>query len=277
MVFSNLSPQTKTKAGLVLLGFSLGMVSGSLCAPMYPPALADEPLRGNVEETGVAPQESTFNPAVPMAVPVIKKKKLKGAAQDDGSALQGQADDGNSNLQKMQGQLDDLDHLKGSAQEDGAPLKATLTQEQLQSADPDADDQMLSVEWDKWHNRLLWSIQSGVTEIVNNPENMVPHFDQERGKVIMAPNIPLGTKATFWVKVSSTRRVLDAKILQSSGNSGYDKALLDAIYSLDGSNILKYPSGSKRKVVNEAATIFTSDKGGREYFKFGDTERYRAP
>jgi len=240
-----------------------------------PSAQADDPLKGNVEETGVAPVEPVFNPEVPMAVPVMKPKPLKATIKQD--ALQGEADDDGAALQGMQGKTDDSGPLKGSAQDDGAPLKATLTQDQLQSMDPDADDQMLSVEWDKWHNRLLWAVQSGVSEIVNNPENMVLHFDAQRGKVILAPNIPLGTKATFWVKVSNDRRVLDARILQSSGNAGYDKALLDAIYSLDGSGILRYPSGSKRRVVNEAASIITSDKGGREFFKFGDVEKYKAP
>ena len=222
------------------------------------------------EETGLAP------PEVPMAVPVMKKKKLQGTADDN--ALKGQADDTDSRLKDMMGAIDDSGPLRGSAQDDNPhALKATLTQDQLQSEDPDRDDQTLSVEWDKWHNRLLWSIQSGVSEIVNSQENMVPHFDAQRGKVIYAPNIPLGTKATFWVKVSSDKRVLDAKILQSSGNAGYDKALLDAIYSLDGSSILRYPAGSKRRVVNEAASIFTSDKAGREFFKFGDVEKYKAP
>ncbi|MBS1991598.1 MAG: hypothetical protein JSS83_13830 [Cyanobacteria bacterium SZAS LIN-3] len=241
------------------------------------PAVADEPLKGNVEETGVAPPEPVFNPEVPMAVPVVKPKKLKARADDN--TLKGEADDsGGGDLQGMRGQTDDSGPLRGSASQDGsAPLKATLTQDQLQSEDPDADDQMLSVEWDKWHNRLLWAIQSGVQEIVNSPENMVPHFDPQRGKVILSPNIPLGTKATFWVKVSNDRRVLDARIVVSSGNQGYDKALLDAIYSLDGSGILRYPAGSKRRVVNEAASILTSDKGGREFFKFGDVEKYRAP
>ena len=40
-----------------------------------------EALKGNVEETGVAPAEPTFNPAVPMAVPVMKKK-MSGSASD---------------------------------------------------------------------------------------------------------------------------------------------------------------------------------------------------
>jgi hypothetical protein len=110
-------------------------------------ASADEPLKGNVEETGVAPPDNTFNPAVPMAVPVMRKKKLKGTADDN--ALKGQADDVNTNLQDMMGKIDDSGPLKGSAQDDDrAPLKATLTQDQLQSEDPDRDDQMLAVEWD---------------------------------------------------------------------------------------------------------------------------------
>jgi hypothetical protein len=237
------------------------------------PAFADT-LRGNVEETGVAPPEPVFNPAVPMAVPVFKPK-VKGGVEKDG--LKGQANDDDTRLQDMKGQTDDSAPLSGSAQEDGAPLKATLSQDQLQSEDPDKDDQMLAVEWDKWHNRLLWSIQSGVQEIVNSPENMEPHFDPHRGKVVLSPNIPLGTKATFFCRVSSDKRILKASIVQSSGNAGYDKALLDAIYSLDGSSILRYPAGSHRRVVNEAASILTSDKGGREFFKFGDTERYKAP
>jgi hypothetical protein len=242
-------------------------------------ALANEPLKGNVEETGVAPPDPTFNPAVPMAVPVMKKKKLKGTADDN--ALKGQADDGNTDFQGqgMKGQTDDSGPMRAGAQQDNdpAPLKASLTQDQLQSEDPDRDDQVLSVEWDKWRNRLLRSVQSGVSEIVNSRENMVPHFDAQRNKLVYAPNVPLGTKATFWVKVSSEKRVLDARILASSGNPGYDKALLDAIYSLDGSSILRYPSGSKRRVVDQAATILTSDREGAENFKFGDVERYRAP
>ena len=245
------------------------------CLGLSTGAQADT-LKGNVEETGVSPAEPVFNPSVPMAVPVVKPKKLEAKADDN--ALKGQADDsGDGNLKGMKGQTDDSGPLSGSAEDGGGPLKATLSQDQLQSEDPDKDDQVLSVEWDKWHNRLLWSIQSGVQEIVNSPENMVPHFDQARGTTVLMPDIPLGTKATFFVRVSAEKRVLMARITQSSGNAQYDKALLDAIYSLDGSSILKFPSGSHRKLVNEAASILTSNKGGREFFKFGDTERYKAP
>ena len=272
LIFKTVQASAGAQAFSLALALSLSTTLGMT----FKEAVAD-PLRGNIEETGVAPVEPTFNPAVPMAVPVMKKKKMSGSADQDGGALKGQADDGNSNLQNMKPQTDDSAPLSGSAQDGGGPLKATLSQDQLQSEDPDKEDQMLSVEWDKWHNRLLWSIQAGVQEIVNNPENMEPHFDPQSGRTIMSPNIPLGTKATFFCRVSSDRRIVKARIVQSSGNAGYDKALLDAIYSLDGSNILRYPSGSHRTVVNEMASILTSNKAGHETFKFGDTERYKAP
>ena len=270
------SNNDKSRAIALITGGIILHATGGLClsAVLFcAPALADEALKGNVEETGLAP------PEVPMAVPVFKPKKLKGTADDSGNGLKGGAqDDGGDNLKGMNAQTDDSGPLKGNAQDDNPnTLKANLSQDQLQSEDPDRDDQQMAVEWDKWRNNLLHSVQSGVMEIVNSKENMVPHFDQARNRLVYAPNIPLGTKATFWVKVNRQRRILDARILASSGNAGYDKALLDAIYSLDGSNILRYPTGSKRVIVDQAATILTSDRGGYQNFKFGDVEHYSTP
>lgn len=79
------------------------------------------------------------------------------------------------------------------------------------------------------------------------------------------------------MRVSAERRIVKAKIIQPSGYPDYDKALLDAIYALDGSSILRFPRGSQRQRVNETATIITSDRGDREFFKFGDVERTRVP
>lgn len=89
--------------------------------------------------------------------------------------------------------------------------------------------------------------------------------------------MPLGTKATFFVRVSNDRRIIKARIIQPSGIPEYDKALLDAIYALDGTAILRFPKNSMRERVNETATIITSDRGDREFFKFGDVEKYSVP
>ena len=197
-----------------------------------------------------------------------KKKKLEGQTQDTGSGLSGQA-----------AQDDMGGPMNGSLDENGGTLKGSASSNQgdLQAEDPDRGDQELAVEWDKWHNRLLWSIQSGVQELINSPENAEPRWDARRGRVVLGPNIPLGTKCTFYARVSADRRVTKAKILQSSGYPDYDKAVLDAIYALDGTSILRFPRNSRRERVTEAATIITSDRGGREYHNFGDVEKYTVP
>ena len=246
------------------MALSLALCLGSA---FFSPALA-EALKGNVEETGATEVQPDLTPIAPMPVPVIRKKKpVSGSVQDN--SLSGNAsDNGDSNLSAARPSLDSSGPLKGSAVANDA---------ELQAQDPDSADRELMVEWDKWHNRLLWSIQSGVQELINSPENVEPRFDQRTGRVILGPNIPLGTKATFFVRVSAERRIVKAKIIQPSGYPDYDKALLDAIYALDGSSILRFPRGSQRQRVNETATIITSDRGDREFFKFGDVERTRVP
>jgi hypothetical protein len=239
---------------------------------------ADEkvPLQGGVEETGAVEANPNLTPLVPMPAPVIKKKpvsgkveqnSLQGQAREEGSNLKGGSED--YQLDKQNPLLDENSpHLHGSANK---------LEGKIEAEDPDQGDQELTVAWDKWHNRLLWSIQSGVQEIINSPENLEPHFDARRGCVVVGPNIPLGTRATFFVRVSNEKRIVTARIVMSSGYPDYDKALLDAIYSLDGTTILKFPRNSRRQKVNETATIITSDKGDRQFYKFGDVEKYRTP
>lgn len=242
-------------------------------------ALGDQPLQGNVQEMGASESPANLAPIVPMSAPVLKKRKplaadaqdnsLKGNAEDSGHGLSGQAqDEGEAPMKSQKATLD------GSG-----PLKATLSQNEfeLQSQDADSQDQEMAVEWDRWRNRLLRSIQGGVQELINNPENMVPHFDQARGRVILSPRIPLGQKASFYVRISDQRRVVKARIVASSGNAEFDNALLDAIYALDGTTILRFPKGSQRARVVQEATIITADHGNDEYFKFGDVEKYRVP
>jgi len=251
----------KPVANLKLLALAASL---SLLAEM--PLSAQETLKGGVEETGAA-ESQTFRPAVPMLAPVVKEKPKEGRIEDQGNGLSGQAEE------------DGLNPMKGQLDQDGGPLKgsAQVSESDLQAQDPDTADQELMVEWDKWHNRLLWSIQSGVQELINSPENVEPRWDARRGRVVLGPNIPLGTKATFFVRVSADKRIVKARIVQPSGYPDYDKALLDAIYALDGTSILRFPRNSKRQRVNETATIITSDRGDREFFKFGDVEKYTVP
>ncbi len=189
---------------------------------------------------------------------------LKGGT--DQSGLQGGAqDDGDVPLIKMNPQSGGKPLLQGSAmQSDYGP-----------AGDPDMDDQELQVEWDKWRNKFLWAVQSGVQEALNNPDDVDLRFDPRRGMVVV--RFPLGTVAWFHCKISADRHIVSAKIKQTSGFPNFDAAVLHSINSLEGSSYLRFPRRSQRQFVTQTAGIKTSDSPERQYFKFGDVERYRAP
>ncbi|CAN5438741.1 hypothetical protein BH11CYA1_BH11CYA1_37230 [soil metagenome] len=270
---SRLTSCISPRAILAALTLSLTAISSTTL-----PTQAD-PLQGGVQELGATEAPANLTPIVPMSAPVLKKRKplaadaidnsLKGNADDSGHGLSGQAqDDGDAPMKSQKATLDG-----------NGPLKATLSNNEfeLQSHDADSQDQEMAVEWDRWRNRLLRSIQGGVQELINNPENMLPHFDERRGVTVLTPRIPLGQKASFYVRISDQRRVVKARIIASSGNSEFDNALLDAIYALDGTTILRFPKGSQRPRVVQEATIITADHGNNEFFKFGDVEKFRKP
>ncbi len=189
---------------------------------------------------------------------------LKGKADSDGNGLQGGAQDDGGGLTPMRPQ-GGKPLLQGSAmQSDTGP-----------AADPDMDDQELQVEWDKWRNKFLWAVQSGVQEALNNPDDVDLRFDPARGMVVV--RFPLGTVAWFHCKISADRHILSAKIKQSSGFPNFDKAVLNSIMALEGSTYLRFPKRSQRQFVTQTAGIKTSESQERQYFKFGDVEHYRVP
>ncbi|HEY9717147.1 MAG TPA: hypothetical protein V6C69_06755 [Trichormus sp.] len=234
------------------------------------PVRADEPLKGGVDEE--APLEPSKvappKPLEPMLAPVVPKKPLQGTVDktDKGKSLQGTADDDDDNLSAMQGKTDAKKPLQGTAAVDDDPLS---------KEDPDAEDQELQVAWDKWRNKFLWSVQSSVQESLNNPDDSMLRWDPQKN-VVMS-RFPLGTVAWFTCQVTPDRHVSNFKLLRTSGFPNFDKAVQDAVYSLEGSTILKYPSRSRRKIVTQIAGIKTSDSGERQFFHFGDVEHYNVP
>lgn len=249
-----------------LLALALALILSVPCA------FANEPLQGGVEETGILPSEATKNEEIiDMPTPVlpsVQKKPLEATIRHD--ALSGQADEDDPNLQAGTGVPD-------SDGGGGPPLRGRADSsgnQQLDSDDPDVDDQELQVAWDRWRNNLLYAVQTGVQEALNNPEDAMLRWDPVRKKVLM--RFPLGTTSWFYCKVNNNRHIESLKIMESSGFDGYDKAVLKAVRDLEGSSILKFPKRSRRLFVTQSAGIKTSDQGGgRQDFKFGDVERYR--
>jgi hypothetical protein len=248
----------------------------------------NEPLQGEVEETGIAP--SKMGPVAPKeALPTPVLPKFKGdAAQSDESSpdqenagkkplrakversqLKGQEEMGDegAGLTPMTGKTSPQDGvLKGSARKD---------EDVLAKEDPDSEDEELQIEWDKWRNRFLRAVLAGAMENLNNPEATDFRWDPVRQRVMT--QFPLGTIAWFACKITNDKHISSIRLMQSSGYPNYDRAVLNAVQSLDGTSILRFPSRSHRTQVSQAGGVKTSDQFQQQYFKFGDVEHVRVP
>ena len=219
-------------------------------------SVQSQALQGLIKEEIVSPTRNVEPRRIDnMPVPVLPKLDLS-------KPQTGKAGDNN---------------LKGKAEDQGSakPLEATVSQEdivpQKQNIDPDADNAELMVQWDKWRNRLLWVIQSGVDEFLSNPPPESLLWDPKANAMIS--RVPLGIEAWFSCQVTPSHQMQNVKLLHGSGSQLYDQAVLAAINQLQGSKILAYPPGSKRKIVTQMAGLKTTRTFQRKYFQFGDVER----
>lgn len=227
-----------------------------------------KPLQGAVEDQQVLPERQAMPKAVePLPTPVLPaSKRQSGHLQENN--LSGQIND--SPLKPLAPALaPESPVLKGSA---------SLESGKLGAEDPDSDDQELQIEWDRWRNRFLRAVQLGVQENVNNPEPeeyVRPRVDPSTGYIM--PRFPMGTSAWFSCQITSDRRIKNLSLIKSSGFSTYDAAVLRAVRALEGTSLLRYPSGSHRLTVTQEAGIKTAESAEFRYYKFGDVERYRTP
>lgn len=224
-----------------------------------------KPLQGGLTETQVIKPEHKK-----------KQKMLQGQTDQEGGALQGGAQD--SGGQPLTG------GLEGNGF--GGPLQAGVAQpvpfgQPLQgnasgnpalqgNADEDGADQELLVEWDRWRNNLQRAIQNNVIALINVHNNVNFYFDQRQN--MMVSRYPLGISAWYSVDVLPTKKIVSIRITQSSGVKPYDQAVYQAIANLDGQNLLRYPKGSKRQIVNQQASIGTATSNQYQNFQFGDVE-----
>lgn len=217
-------------------------------------SVQSQALQGLIKEEVVSPTRNVEPRRIEdMPVPVLPKLDLS-------KPQTGKAEDNN---------------LKGKAEDQGStkPFEATVSKEDIvpQNIDPDADNAELMVQWDKWRNRLLWAIQSGVDEFLSNPPPESLQWDPKANAMIS--RVPLGIEAWFSCQVTPSHQMMNVKLLHGSGSQLYDQAVLAAINQLQGSKILAYPSGSKRKMVTQMAGLKTTQTFQRKYFQFGDVER----
>ncbi len=260
------------------------------------------PLKGEVDDAEVVPRKVTPKiPLEPLAVPVLPQ-----SAQNDSYAGQAEETNQNNDYQgkaeqaKIDGQASspragrvDQSTLKGSeaVDDDGTDLKpltatvapsggmlkggARIEDAELAGEDPDAQDQELQVEWDRWRNRFLQAVLSGAMDNLNNPQEADLRFDPRTQRVTI--QFPLGTVAWFSCQITNDRQIKNLRLDQSSGYENYDRAVLNAVQDLTGTVILQFPSRSRRTIVSQNGGVKTSDRTEQQYFRFNDVERYRVP
>lgn len=240
-----------------------------------------ENLQGQVEDTSVEPSTSTpiYKSSVLFPVPVLPQPHLKKET--------GQSDSlNNNNLQGTETQ----NQLNGDARQNSnyggqmekpfsgpTTLRGAANYADLKTnKDPDVGDKELQIKWDLWRNRFLWQVQANMQRQSTNPNETMMHWDPTLQKVVAG--FPVGLTSWFACEVTNQGQIIHLKILHSSGIPYFDKAVLRAVWAMQGTPILRFPSESRRTIVTMAAGVKSvSHVQPRQYYHFGDVEQYSVP
>jgi hypothetical protein len=117
------------------------------------------------------------------------------------------------------------------------------------------EDQELSIQWDDWRNKFGNSVER---RIFHTP--------------IEALVVPMGITAYFHCVVSNDKHVKNVRITKSSGVLFYDRAVKDAVESMEGEDVLLFPEGSQRSEVAVNIGFTHVDKKTVRYVYYNDIE-----
>jgi hypothetical protein len=166
----------------------------------------------------------------------------------------------------MQARTDQWAPFQGSASQQ-APMSLSAQN------DPDASDQELQIDWDRWRNTLVQTIQMGTLTKINVHNDI--HFVWDPRTQMMQSRYPNGVSAQYACDVLPNRRIINIRLMQSSRYPSFDQAVTQAINDLQGNRILVYPRGSRRQIVSQEASVITAAESQFQNFQFGDVERQR--
>lgn len=142
------------------------------------------------------------------------------------------------------------------------------------SISQNAEVEETSINWNAWRNKVskaIWAkfcqqLSGGGSVLLGNTviklnSNPPMHF-------------PLNTKASYFCRVDDSGRLSDVQITESSGIKKFDEIVKNSVLSVEGKKYLKFPEGTKRKLVTLSMQLFTTSHGGFKEISFGDVERY---
>lgn len=246
-----------------------GVSPDSMPTPVIAPT-AGQNLQGGVQETGTeaAPLQGGIQQTGTSAAP------LQGGVEQTGKTptnLQGSAQGGSWNGTPEQGQMGqqqfqmNANQFQTGAGQNGFNLGA--------GNDPDMNDQELQIQWDAWRNRLMHAIEQGTLDRINVQNNVNFVFDQRAN--MMVSRFPNGIACWYTIDVLPNRRIINFRLTKPSGFQGFDQAVWQSIFQLEGNKILQYPKGSQRQTVTQEGAVETAKKTEFQNFHFGDVEHER--
>lgn len=213
-------------------------------------------------------QQQQFTPDSTQRAPLegsVDLNSMQGDAQN--TVLEGGAGNWGGQLNGQQGSVD---QSQPQNMESGATNNGALTGGVSEDA---AEGPELSIEWDRWRNTLMQTIQSGV--IANINVHNEANFVWDPRTQMMQSRYPNGTSVWYYVDVLPNRKIINIRFTQSSQYPTYNQAVFQAINSLQGNKILQYPRGSKRRIVAQEGSVSTSPQSSFTNYNFGDVERAR--
>jgi hypothetical protein len=122
------------------------------------------------------------------------------------------------------------------------------------------EEKNLTVEWNDWHNKFAKAVRQ--------------HMFSSYFEML---NMKQGLSTSYRCTVTSDKHIKSVNIVKSSGDFWFDSRVVKAVNVLDGSDVLAFPSQSKR---TEISTEVGIQLGGprRQEIDFGDVEyREMAP
>lgn len=126
-----------------------------------------------------------------------------------------------------------------------------------------------TINWDDWRNHLVIAILQKAQEKLLNPGASQMKWDRQTNRPLV---FPMGISVAVACDIERGRRVADVQVLEPSSDRRFDQLITDSIWSLAGSSVLDFPSGSARSRVTHVTTIGIGESAEFSRQSYGDVE-----
>lgn len=217
------------------------------------------------------------NPLVIKDLPGLSKRLFISAfflyLFSTGIAVNAEQHPSKSNI-KLQGKVSHSNELKGSGQFDNATLilQKGIMDDSILTISAKRQSLEMNIKWDKWKNKVRKKVWKNFNVRFGGGDAFyIGPFFLKYGEN-PAIDLPMGAFANYSYEITRDRRIKNARIDKSSGDSQMNNLVLRSILSLDKKRMLRFPKGSQREKVRISDSMEIVKKGGFHYRHYNDIE-----